>query len=241
MWTNQMLKSNAKQFFMKNYWPCVGVALVLQFLGNSNAGSVVNLNFEFEHVQAEYTGMGAAEHFPNIGILLVAGMLVLIVAVIAVLFTVFIANVVIVGGNRFFIKNRTETPAAGLLFWGFNNGCYKNIVKTMFFAELYIFLWSFLLIIPGIVKAYEYMMVPFILAENPAMDKDDVLALSKKMMTGEKWDAFVLGLSFFVWYLLSAVTCGIVGIFYVSPYAKATFTELYIYNRGKAYQEGYIH
>ena len=57
---------------------------------------------------------------------------------------------------------------------------------------------------------------------------------------GEKWNAFVLDLSFIGWILLSAITCGIVGIFYVNPYREATFAELYAFNKAKAYEEGYI-
>ena len=52
--------------------------------------------------------------------------------------------------------------------------------------------------------------------------------------------AFELTLSFLGWYFLSLITCGIVGIFYVNPYAEATMAELYAYNKAKAFQEGYI-
>ncbi len=53
-------------------------------------------------------------------------------------------------------------------------------------------------------------------------------------------DAFVLQLSFIGWYLLAAITCGLAGIFYVNPYMEATMAELYAYNKGKAFHEGYI-
>lgn len=84
------------------------------------------------------------------------------------------------------------------------------------------------------------MMVPYILAENPGMDQKEAFAISKRMMDGEKFDAFVLQLSFIGWYLLAAITCGLVGIFYVNPYVEATMAELYAYNKGKAFHEGYI-
>ena len=244
MWTNQMLKSNAKQFFRNNYWPCVGVAIVLNFLGSGAFGRTAGLNFDFEykttHTEYAETGMyaGGEEHL--LGTLLISGLVIALLLLIGILFLMFVGNVISVGGNRFYIENRRKTAPAGLLFFGFNSGNYKNIVKTMFLAELSVFLWSFLLIVPGVVKAYEYMMVPFILAENPGMDTKDVLALSSRMMTGEKWKAFVLSLSFLGWYLLSALTCGILWIFYVSPYVNTTYTELYVYNKSKAYQEGYI-
>ena len=83
-------------------------------------------------------------------------------------------------------------------------------------------------------------MVPYILAENPGMDRREAFAISKRMMDGEKWNTFVLGLSFFGWIVIDLFTCGILGLFFVSPYVHATFAELYAYNKVKAYNEGYI-
>ena len=94
---------------------------------------------------------------------------------------------------------------------------------TMIFTVL----WSLLFIIPGIVKAYEYMMIPYLLADNPQMTKEQAFAESKRMMQGQKWKAFVLDLSFIGWYILSGLTLGILAIFYVSPYVNATHAALY--------------
>ena len=130
-----------------------------------------------------------------------------------------------VGGDRFFIQNRDSAPTVGTIFDGFKSGNYLNIVKTMFLKDLYTFLWTLLLIIPGIVKSFEYLMVPYILAENPGMDSREAFALSKQMMDGEKANAFMLGLSFIGWYILTIITCGIAGVFYVYPYVYATYAE----------------
>ena len=78
---------------------------------------------------------------------------------------------------------------------------------------------------------YCYLMVPYILAENPDMKAGEVLRLSKEMMDGQKWNAFVLGLSFLGWQLLGTMLCGI-GTFFVQPYVDATFAELYAVLRG---------
>ena len=106
--------------------------------------------------------------------------------------------------------------------------------------DLFISLWSLLLIIPGIIKSYEYLMVPYILAENPQMDRKEIFEISRRMMDGEKMNAFLLDLSFLGWIFLTVLTCGVAGILYVQPYMMATRTELYIYNKVKAYNEGYI-
>ena len=98
----------------------------------------------------------------------------------------------------------------------------------MFFRGLYTFLWSLLFIIPGIIKAYEYRLIPYLLAENPNMDMQEAFERSRTMMDGNKYDAFILDISFIGWIILSEVTRGILGIFYVNPYIQLTNTELYV-------------
>ena len=100
-------------------------------------------------------------------------------------------------------------------------------VKTLFFKDLYTFLWSLLFVIPGIIKAYEYRMMPFLIAENPDMTTQEAFDKSKEMMMGNKWDAFVYDLSFLGWFILNALTCGILGLFYVNPYYYAADANLY--------------
>ena len=65
-------------------------------------------------------------------------------------------------------------------------------------------------------------------------------ALSSAKGMDIKMEAFIMDLSFLGWYLLSAVTCGLLAIFYVNPYVQASFAEMYTFNKQKAYQEGYI-
>ena len=97
----------------------------------------------------------------------------------------------------------------------------------MFLRDLFIALWTLLLIVPGIIKGYAYRMVPYILAENPDMNYKEALDLSSKMMYGNKWKSFVLDLSFIGWIILSILTFGILLLFYVNPYIGSTNAELY--------------
>jgi len=158
-----------------------------------------------------------------IGILIVV---FLVIFVLILLVDVFIINPLEVGCRRFFIRNLNEPAQIGNIGYGFDNN-YRNVAKTMFFRDLFTVLWSLLFIIPGIVKAYEYMMIPYLLADNPQMTKEQAFAESKRMMQGQKWKAFVLDLSFIGWYILSGLTLGIFAIFYVSPYVNATHAALY--------------
>ena len=163
-----------------------------------------------------------------------------VVILIVLVAKVFVGNLLKMGGYRFFILNQTAQPGIGTLLDGFRSGHYVNIVLTMFLRDLFTTLWSLLLVVPGIVKHYEYLMVPYIIAENPAMDYKEAFQISKRMMDGQKMETFILDLSFLGWDILTVITCGMVGIFYASPYKQATFAELYAFNKAKAYEEGYI-
>ncbi len=160
---------------------------------------------------------------------LVFVVIMLVVLVIAVVFSIFVGNVVEVGGCRFFTLNAgMDGVSLKELFSGFCNGNYLKNVSVQFFRGLYTTLWTLLFVIPGIVKSYEYRMIPYILADNPNVSKEEAFALSKRMMDGNKWNTFVLDLSFIGWSILSGFTCGILGLFYVDPYIRATDAELYL-------------
>ena len=169
----------------------------------------------------------------GIGILalVIGGILLFIVLfiVIAVIHA-FLFNPLEAGTARFFVRNLNDKAEIRELAYCYDHG-YLNVVKTVFLRDLYIVLWGLLLIIPGIIKSYEYRMVNYILAENPEMNTKDVFAMSRDMMRGNKWRAFVLDLSFLGWHLLSLITIGLAGIFYVFPYRNMTNAALYEFLR----------
>ena len=150
-----------------------------------------------------------------------------VVMVIAFVMSAFLFNPLIVGAQRFFVVSHYRKAELGEMGFAFSNR-YMNIVKVMFLRNMYTFFWTLLFIIPGIIKAYEYRMIPYILAENPGIDSREAFAMSRQMMDGNKWDAFVLDLSFLGWNILSVFTCGILSVFYVNPYIYMTDAELYV-------------
>ncbi|NLP35410.1 MAG: DUF975 family protein [Clostridiales bacterium] len=95
-----------------------------------------------------------------------------------------------------------------------------------FLRGLYVFLWSLLLIIPGIIASYSYAMTPFIMYEHPEYTASEAINLSKKMMKGNKWRLFCLDISFIGWILLSLLTLGI-GLLWVGPYMEAANAAFY--------------
>lgn len=150
----------------------------------------------------------------------------LFIMAIALAVDAFIANPLELGCKRFFRRNLDEPAAMSNIAFAFDSN-YKNICKTMFLRDIYIVLWSLLFVIPGIIKSYEYKMIPYLLSENPEMTTEQAFAESKKLMTGNKWKAFVLDLSFILWDIASAATCGLLGLFWVAPYKASTQAALY--------------
>jgi len=174
-----------------------------------------------------------------------AAFAVIIIALCAIfasfiLRTVFLLPLAI-GSNRFFMELRdNENSTLNSILYIYKQGKLGNAIFIMLLMNVYIFLWSLLLLIPGIIKTYEYRMVPYILSENPGIKPRQAFKLSKEMMTENKMDSFVLDLSFIGWYLLSLLTLGILNVLYVNPYVAATNAELYsalredVLNRGIA-------
>ena len=233
MWNRAELKMRGNMAFKKNYVSAGVVALLMGIFGTASGESSARRVSENSDI---YSG-----NLFNVGMItgLLAGITTVVILIVLVA-KVFVGNLLNMGGYRFFILNQTAQPGIGTLLDGFRSGHYVNIVLAMFLRDLFTALWSLLLVVPGIVKHYEYLMVPYIIAENPAMDYKEAFQISKQMMDGEKMEAFIMDLSFLGWYLLSAVTCGLLAIFYVNPYVQASFAEMYTFNKQKAYQEGYI-
>ena len=127
---------------------------------------------------------------------------------------------------------------SAMLGTGFNN--YARNLGGILWMELFIILWSMLLVIPGIIKAIAYSMTPYILADTRNVSATDALKLSMRMTNGHKGKVFVLGLSFIGWLLLSAFTGGILYIFYVGPYINTSFAGMYEELKNNALRTGVI-
>ncbi len=156
--------------------------------------------------------------------------LTIAITALAVVINAFLLNPLHVGLRKFFIDNSSD-ERAGLnknnIGLAFRSG-YMNIVGAMFTTGLFTVLWTLLLIVPGVIKSYEWRMVPYLLAQNPEMTGTEARQKSSEMMNGSKMDAFVLDLSFIGWYLLGAITLGIANLLWTNPYKAATDAELYL-------------
>lgn len=227
MWTIQDLKAKGKTAFKKNYWACVGVAF-LAFLidgGLSGVRSYKDIaNRDDMGNSSVFSGFNTPEALAVLAFLMIV---IIIAIIIGFVLRAFLINPLLLGCNKFFIENRnSSSQKANIIGFGFKSN-YGNIVKVMIVKDIFVFLWTLLFIVPGIIKAYEYRLTPYLLAENPDMDWKEALDRSKMMMDGQKWNSFLLDMSFIGWIILTVVSFGIVGIFYAYPYILATDVELY--------------
>lgn len=240
MWERSELKRKAKNVFNTTYWSSVLVCFILSALGGF--GVRAGAGTSGSSSGNSYTeGLGHALDQLTSGqilaILAVAAAIVIGASVIGLVLQIFVLNPVEVGAMRYFMESREQKSSVGCLGYAFKSN-YMNIVLTMVLKGIFTSLWSLLLIIPGIIKSYEYRMIPYILAENPQISHKDAFRLSKEMMDGEKWNTFVLDLSFILWCIFGAITCGLGLIFYTAPYMQHTNAELYAVLREKLLVSG---
>lgn len=228
MWTRQELKARGKAAFKRNYWKSVAAGVVAMLVTGAAAGSGTRASGGYAEFEANLNaGLAQSGISPATFIVILLGVLGM-AALVSTAINAFLSNPIQVGTDRFFLKNAEGPANLKELLYAFQSGNYLKIVAAKFLAGLFIALWSLLLVIPGIIKSFEYLMVGYILADNPDMSPMDALRRSKEMMQGHKWNAFVLSLSFLGWELLNLFTFGLLDIFFVRPYREATYAELYL-------------
>ena len=165
-----------------------------------------------------------------IGALVLNGV-VIVSAIIGALFSIFVTNAMTVGVNNYFIKNTDSKPSFGDAFSGFRVKYGRNI-GTLLLVGIKTVLWTLLFIIPGIIKTYEYAIIPYILADDPEISSKDAFKKAKQMMKGNKWRLFKLEFSFIGWAVLCVLTLGI-GMFFLIPYVNAAAAEFYVELKNK--------
>ncbi|GKX66520.1 DUF975 family protein [Inconstantimicrobium mannanitabidum] len=223
MWSRKELKDRAKSILREIYWCAFGVSIVIALAGGGSSGGGSAYHHNDSNVY---------NHFDDWRLALI--LLTISIGIVVLIFLrIFIGYNLEVGGRRYFIQSAQRKNNKKCFSFAFKEGNYIGIVKTMFVTKVFIFLWTLLLIIPGIIKSYAYRMVPYILADNPNIGVMDAIKLSNEMTRGHKFEIFVLDLSFIGWYLLGALALG-VGVLFVMPYENATNAELYLVLRNNA-------
>jgi len=155
---------------------------------------------------------------------------------IGIIFTLIIAGPMAVGISIFALSiARKQGAALEQLFFGFQN--FAVALSAYLLMILFVFLWTLLLVIPGIIMAIAYSQTFFILADDNSIGAMDALRKSQKMMDGYKWKYFCLGFRFIGWGLLCCLTLGI-GFLWLMPYIQVTFAKFYDDIKTVTVQEG---
>ncbi|HGH7179096.1 DUF975 family protein [Bacillus cereus] len=122
---------------------------------------------------------------------------------------------------------REKQASIGNIFVWFTDA--KRFLKSFLvylLVNLYLFLWTLLLIIPGIIKSFSYAMTYFIINDHPEYSLNQAITESRRMMDGHKMEYFLLCLSFIGWFILSCITLGI-GFLWLIPYFYTTAAAFY--------------
>jgi uncharacterized membrane protein len=123
---------------------------------------------------------------------------------------------------------RNREWGIGQLFAAFSENFGKTLVLHLV-QSIFLFLWTLLLIIPGIVKSYSYALVYYLQQEPENVHKEatELITESRNWMRGHKWQLFCLDCSFIGWYLLGVLCCGI-GTLFVAPYHQMARANFYL-------------
>ena len=226
---------------LRGFWALtIGVTLLAVLLGGgvdylSGSASGNRMNYRRQNsseydVYIEQPGfsmsLSSPSFFTSPAVVRASAAVLPIVTVLA-LIQLLIGGAVELGLKRYNLDLLTHEnpPAFATLFSRF---CiWGRAFGLRFMTSLLIFLWTLLLIIPGIVASYRYALAPYLMAENPDMGVMEAIARSKELMKGNKWRLFCLELSFIGWHLLCMLTLGI-GYLWLAPYRNAAETAFYL-------------
>lgn len=197
-----------------------------KILGRSRGvfASIVN-DFSTGSIYVTFiVGMNSIIGHPNITSIL----LIICSLLLSFILWFFLGNLYQVISRRIFLEGRVyqKVPMQRFLFL-LRIKKWTKTAWTMFVTSAFYSLWS-LTIIGALVKRYSYMLVPYIVAENPNIKTLDAINLSRRMMYGHKWECCKLELSYFGWMVLGTLTLGITEVLYSNPYKVATMTEYFV-------------
>ena len=215
MFDRKAIKLQGKANTKKNYWGSVVCALIYSYTAVTASGSSA----------AGGSGDSLGQVPPWYAVYLIT------ILIVSIVLRIFVFNPLEIGCCGFFEENVNGKPDVKIVKEGFKN--YGHTFVVLFMRDLIIFLLALLFFIPGIVKSYSYRMVPFILRDNPDLSYKEVLARSKTMMNGHKWDVFVFDLSYIGWAILGGFTFGLLNVFWTEPYRRNANAGIYLQLRGE--------
>ncbi|NMM66023.1 DUF975 family protein [Clostridium sp. P21] len=210
---NNLLRKSSREQLKGNWGKCI----LLCFLFSLITGLPETIN-SITNINAKANILLGADPSEIISGIIIRG-------IICVIITLVLCGPFTFGLASCFMKLvRKEPFRFENLFDGFQH-FVSTIVLTLL-ETLFMFLWSLLFIIPGIIAYYRYSMAFYILNDNPEIGALEALSRSKQMMAGYKWKLFCLYFSFIGWGIVSCITLGI-GLFWLIPYINTSIANFY--------------
>ena len=225
----------ARNALTNKWFIAVAVGLVASILGGISGGgpefkvnidgSNISMNFNVAGQTIKSIGTNGGVD-SEVGAFILASLPIIIIAsLIAAVIYFALGSFIGVGYAKFNLNLVDKKNAAfETLFEYFSH--WKTTTIARLLRALYVFLWSLLFIIPGIVAGFSYAMTDYILAEDPELTADEAISQSKSMMMGNKWRFFCLQFSFIGWDILATLAFGI-GHLWLTPYKQAAYAAFY--------------
>lgn len=222
--TRAEIKSRAKESLKGQYWYAFGVTILVSVIVGLASSVFVAIS--------TVMNMNAANGSTGASALAVVIFYLLYFAVIFL-----VALPLSIGMIRFFLNVcKGEKAQVSDLTYAYKSNL-GNVILMLLKEIVFIWLWSLLFLIPGIIKTYQYFMIEYMVADNANLDRKRAFEITKAAMKGNKWRTFVLGLSFIGWILLCSITFGI-GYLFLAPYMSATYAQYYLELKKTAIENG---
>ena len=225
----------ARNALTNKWFIAVAVGLVASILGGISGGgpefkvnidgSNISMNFNVAGQTIKSIGTNGGVD-SEVGAFILASLPIIIIASLFAAVIYFVLGSFIGVGYAKFNLNLVDKKNAAVetLFEYFSQ--WKTTTIARLLRALYVFLWSLLFIIPGIVAGFSYAMTDYILAEDPELTADEAISQSKSIMMGNKWRFFCLQFSFIGWDILATLAFGI-GHLWLTPYKQAAYAAFY--------------
>ena len=235
----------ARNALTNKWFIAVAVGLVASILGGISGGgpefkvnidgSNISMNFNVAGQTIKSIGTNGGVD-SEVGAFILASLPIIIIASLFAAVIYFVLGSFIGVGYAKFNLNLVDKKNAAFetLFEYFSH--WKTTTIARLLRALYVFLWSLLFIIPGIVAGFSYAMTDYILAEDPELTADEAISQSKSIMMGNKWRFFCLQFSFIGWDILATLAFGI-GHLWLTPCKQAAYAAFYREVSGTEYHE----
>lgn len=224
----------ARESLKGKWFPAVLAGMIMALVGGTSGGDLLefNIHFKDDRLQPIIEAFGEKLYLQDIfqgididAVLMGGSVYIFILFLCGIVLRLILGGILGAGYSKFNLDLvEGKRPQIETLF-AFDSK-WKNLFLANLLMTLYIFLWSLLFIIPGIVAAYRYAMTYYILAENPELSAREAIARSIELMNGNKWRLFCLWFSFIGWNILCALTLGI-GSLWLNPYIEAATAAFY--------------